>query len=76
MNERLYKILRNNSDLCEIVKRLKILNREMDSGQITEIIKQMDLPLSKHLFLMANFHELVKFNFEDEVKGGLKWIGI
>jgi len=65
MNDKLYNILKRNSDLCEIVKRLKLLSKEMNNEQITEVIKQMNLPLSKHLFLMANYSELIKFYFRE-----------
>jgi hypothetical protein len=62
-HEQAYKILSKSPELCEIVKRLKILNEEMDINQINEVINKMDLPLSKHLFLTANYHELIKFDF-------------
>jgi hypothetical protein len=70
---KLVEYLDKNPLLCNIVIKLKNLvdNHNFSNQEIEEIINQMNLPFSEHMFIMGNFSDLMSLNFI-ELEGGLK----
>ena len=47
-----------------ICKRLKVLKESgMENYEIESVIKQMNLPLGLHIFIMGNFSDLMELRY-------------
>lgn len=57
--QRLLAIVNKNSDLAQIV----ILLQKLTKDEAIDALKVMNLPLSKHMFIMGNFSELMEIKF-------------
>lgn len=60
----LSKKLAKSKEATEICKRLKMLKEDgMETSEIESVIKQMNLPIGMHLFIMGNFSDLMELRY-------------
>ena len=60
---KLVNTLKENSKLREIVKRLQILHNDK-SINIMEVIHAMNLPINYHLYITANYSDLMQIKIK------------
>ncbi len=57
--QKIAKTVHSNEDLTKIVKLLQQLPKE----SVNETLQKMELPISKHMFVTANYSRLMKVKF-------------
>lgn len=62
--QKLMQKLNGNKQAVEICKRLQALyNGGVSTNEIEAVIKQMNLPLGAHMFIMGNFSDLMGLRY-------------